>query len=408
MAFEKTVPQWDAAGTEPPSSLKSSGFTAGYKPPAAYFNWFWHGVSQALTELQDGAQPMHYFYEPTDIGCTTASTPSEIWNAMPDHSVFVYPAPNLTDASWNFPNALGTVHMEKYAAHRAVIQLFGKTTAIGDYRMFLDEETGDPSGVWSKVYTSDNKLTPWLAVYADTFEVFWNEIYGVASDVGMAAFRLKDTGGFGPLKTANTWYNGITFWQNPPTSEDNINGTVLLRMNSPTNWVLYKGIVSGNATNGYTVNWMSVYDTNNKPTLSDLAYFGINPISATADDTVANWKAKGSGFASFNAEGCLNGQPAKYGMMIQYVVNADVIQLWMTTVNGPLYYRNGNANGWWADSSGAKNSEWKNLSDADTVDGIHVQTDPGSAGIKPIYATTSDLTAGTSALATGTICLVYE
>jgi hypothetical protein len=52
MAFEKTVPQWDAAGTEPPSTLKASGFTAGYKPPAAYFNWFWHSVSQCLSELQ--------------------------------------------------------------------------------------------------------------------------------------------------------------------------------------------------------------------------------------------------------------------------------------------------------------------------------------------------------------------
>ena len=45
---------------------------------------------------------------------------------------------------------------------------------------------------------------------------------------------------------------------------------------------------------------------------------------------------------------------------------------------------------------------------ADTVDGIHVQTTPGNAGLKPIYATTADLTAGTSALATGTVCLIYE
>jgi hypothetical protein len=52
MEFEKIVPQWDAVGTEPPSSLKTSGFEAGYKPPAAYFNWFWNSVSQCLTELQ--------------------------------------------------------------------------------------------------------------------------------------------------------------------------------------------------------------------------------------------------------------------------------------------------------------------------------------------------------------------
>ena len=53
MAFEKKVPDWNAEGTEPPSSLKNSGFSSGYKPPAAYFNWFWHGVSACLKELQE-------------------------------------------------------------------------------------------------------------------------------------------------------------------------------------------------------------------------------------------------------------------------------------------------------------------------------------------------------------------
>lgn len=52
MDFEKNVPTWDATGTEPPQSLKTSGFTAGYRPPAAFFNWFWHGVSACLTEIR--------------------------------------------------------------------------------------------------------------------------------------------------------------------------------------------------------------------------------------------------------------------------------------------------------------------------------------------------------------------
>lgn len=55
MAFKKVVPEWNAQGVEPPSSLKNSGFEAGYKPPAAFFNWFWHGVSEALKELQNDA-----------------------------------------------------------------------------------------------------------------------------------------------------------------------------------------------------------------------------------------------------------------------------------------------------------------------------------------------------------------
>lgn len=52
MDFEKTVPEWNAEGTEPPASLKTSGFQAGYKPPATFFNWFWHGVSECLSEIR--------------------------------------------------------------------------------------------------------------------------------------------------------------------------------------------------------------------------------------------------------------------------------------------------------------------------------------------------------------------
>nr|DAP38620.1 MAG TPA: H-type lectin domain [Caudoviricetes sp.] len=53
MNFGKNVPEWHAEGTEPPASLKQSGFEAGYKPPAAYFNWFWNRVSTCLTEIRN-------------------------------------------------------------------------------------------------------------------------------------------------------------------------------------------------------------------------------------------------------------------------------------------------------------------------------------------------------------------
>lgn len=53
MDFEKNVPEWNAKGTEPPASLKESGFEAGYKPPAAFFNWFFNGVSACLKEIRE-------------------------------------------------------------------------------------------------------------------------------------------------------------------------------------------------------------------------------------------------------------------------------------------------------------------------------------------------------------------
>lgn len=51
MEFTNKAPDWSAAGIEPPASLKSTGFQAGDKPPAPYFNWFWTGVSACLAEI---------------------------------------------------------------------------------------------------------------------------------------------------------------------------------------------------------------------------------------------------------------------------------------------------------------------------------------------------------------------
>ena len=51
-SFTNSSPNWNKTGTEPPASMKSQGFKAGYKPPAGFFNWFWTKVSKCITELQ--------------------------------------------------------------------------------------------------------------------------------------------------------------------------------------------------------------------------------------------------------------------------------------------------------------------------------------------------------------------
>lgn len=52
MKFENIPPQWDAQGAEPTTELKTKGFLAGYKPPAAYFNWLFNRITACLKELQ--------------------------------------------------------------------------------------------------------------------------------------------------------------------------------------------------------------------------------------------------------------------------------------------------------------------------------------------------------------------
>lgn len=53
MAFNNSPPRWDNEGIEPPQEQIEKGFSAGYKPPAAYFNWFWNTTSNCIVELQD-------------------------------------------------------------------------------------------------------------------------------------------------------------------------------------------------------------------------------------------------------------------------------------------------------------------------------------------------------------------
>lgn len=55
MAFEKEMPRWEKKGTEPPDSKKITGWDAGDKPPADYFNWQWNGAYEAVKELQEKA-----------------------------------------------------------------------------------------------------------------------------------------------------------------------------------------------------------------------------------------------------------------------------------------------------------------------------------------------------------------
>lgn len=53
MALNKRIPEWRSVGVEPPEELKAKGFTAGYKPPAAYFNWFFNRIGLSVKEIQD-------------------------------------------------------------------------------------------------------------------------------------------------------------------------------------------------------------------------------------------------------------------------------------------------------------------------------------------------------------------
>ncbi|EGQ0536724.1 hypothetical protein I2B34_000295 [Listeria monocytogenes] len=51
--FNANLARWEAAGTKPPDSTISSGWLAGTKPPADWFNWYFNSTYKALKELQE-------------------------------------------------------------------------------------------------------------------------------------------------------------------------------------------------------------------------------------------------------------------------------------------------------------------------------------------------------------------
>lgn len=52
MEFNNIPPKWDAQGAEPTTELQANGFTAGYKPPAAYFNYMFNRYTACMSEIQ--------------------------------------------------------------------------------------------------------------------------------------------------------------------------------------------------------------------------------------------------------------------------------------------------------------------------------------------------------------------
>ena len=65
-------PGWSAPGVEPPPEFKASGYVAGYKPPAGFFNWFWTLVSKCVTELQDALKTYSTANETDKTGISSA------------------------------------------------------------------------------------------------------------------------------------------------------------------------------------------------------------------------------------------------------------------------------------------------------------------------------------------------
>ena len=71
-------------------------------------------------------------------------------------------------------------------------------------------------------------------------------------------------------------------------------------------------------------------------------------------DEPINWGKAGPGMAYISTEGMLENQPMKYGWLINYTAGSSIVAQQFIGLNGnsPVYYRSGNASGWYPGSKG--------------------------------------------------------
>lgn len=110
-------------------------------------NDFTDAEKEKLAAISSNTQNITTYNDPSQFGCTYASTLTEVYNAIPNNSIFICKA-NFTDASWNLPSTYGTLLFIKMATGRAMSRFYGKTFEIGDFKMHFDQNTNEPTGVW--------------------------------------------------------------------------------------------------------------------------------------------------------------------------------------------------------------------------------------------------------------------
>lgn len=84
-------------------------------------------------------------------------------------------------------------------------------------------------------------------------------------------------------------------------------------------------------------------------TMQNLSYRGMNLISSTDKDTVANWNNQGNLATTFYTQtGQLSGQPSQYGFLLNFssgIGGQEMHNLWFQQPNGDVSHRGGNGQG---------------------------------------------------------------
>lgn len=161
-SFSVDTPSWSATGKEPKASLKRTGFTAGFKPPAAYFNWFWNRVCRNLSDIK--------------------SKISDIWSFFSDTRFII-----IEDiGSFNETFNLDRLYQGRYSEHYQKTDYFLTFTAVDDLAEDLNITSGTKCEVTKRygdirVYIPSNNKT-YVLNKVGASNYYWQELSLITGD----------------------------------------------------------------------------------------------------------------------------------------------------------------------------------------------------------------------------------
>ena len=151
MPYTKTIPQWNATGSQPPQSLIDNGWQANQKPAADYFNWQWNGVYQVLNELHQFA--LHSERLGAANGIATLGSDSKLTASQ----LPAIGSAQITDGSIT-NNDLATDIKVGSLASLATTAKGNVVAAVNEVRSNLNTHTGDAS-----IHVTPANKTAWDA-----------------------------------------------------------------------------------------------------------------------------------------------------------------------------------------------------------------------------------------------------
>lgn len=116
---------------------------------------------------------------------------------------------------------------------------------------------------------------------------------------------------------------------------------------------------------------------------------GTNTINGTANDTVANWMALGTGYVWYDENGTFLGKPQTWGYVYSLVDGGEIFQIWKGQPDWGIYWRSGNVGTVWTADS------WNHLAQVPkvaTVTILNNWTNIGSGYTAPATVTGATIT----------------